>query len=90
MDYDILQAFSDSEWITIEIGIPNPLTQRLLQDYFSSTICPEAKPSRFKGPKCQYAGGDATCTGKLSDCRTKGNAVHWGGEIGLDANVVRL
>jgi len=90
MSYDIIKAGSDSQWVNLEIGIPNPLTQRLLADMYSSTKCSEAKPSRFKGPKCQYAGANTSCTGKYSDCYTKGNHVHWCGDLGLDGNVVRV
>lgn len=89
-DYDNLAAESDTEWCTFTLGIPNPLTQRFpLRDY-SSSICPWTPPPLFKGPRCQYPGDDPTCTGTYEDCYTKGNAVHWGAELGLDSNVVRV
>ncbi len=89
-DYDNLAAESDSEWVTFTLGVPNPLTQRFPLREFSSSMCPWATPTLFKGPECQYTGSDSTCTGTYDDCCTKGNAVHWGGEIGLDPNVVRI
>ncbi len=89
-DYDNLAAESDSEWVTFTLGMPNPLTQRFPLDIYSSSMCPLATPSLFKGPKCQYAGGDGTCTGTYEDCFTKGNAVHFGAELGLNPNVVRI
>jgi len=87
-DYESLAAESDSEWVTFTLGIPNPLTQRIPLRIYSSSSCPWATPSLFKGPECQYAGADPTCTGTYEDCYTKGNAVHWGGELGLDPNVI--
>jgi len=88
--YDILTAGSDPMWVTFLLGIPNPLTQRIPLWSYSSKVCPLATPSLFKGPRCQYPGEDAVCTGLLSDCRTKGNEVHWGAEVGLDPNAVRI
>ena len=88
-DYDILTAGSDSQWVTFVLGIPNPLMQRFPLWLYSSKVCPLATPSLFKGPRCQYSGGDSVCTGLFEDCYLKGNAVHWGAEIGLDPNAVR-
>ncbi len=88
--YDILTAGSDSQWVTFVLGIPNPLTQRIPLWSYSSKVCPLATPSLFKGPRCQYAGEDAVCTGLLEDCYTKGNAAHWGAEAGLDPAAVRI
>ena len=88
-DYDNLAAQSDSEWVTFTLGIPNPLTQRFPLRMFSSSMCSEAHPDLFKGPACQYDGEDVTCTGSYEDCYTKGNAVHWGVELGLDLSVTR-
>lgn len=89
-DYENLAAESDSEWTTFTLGIPNPLTQRYPLRTYSSSSCPWATPTLFKGPECQYAGPDGTCTGTYEDCYQKGNAAHWGGELGLDPNVVRI
>lgn len=90
-DYDNLASQSDNEWLTFTLGIPNPLIQRFpLRDY-SSSICPWATPALFKGPECQYADEDATCTGTYDDCYTnKDNAEHWGGELGLSPSITRL
>lgn len=33
----------------------------------------------FRGPQCQYKGADKFCTGTFADCRSKGNAIHFGG-----------
>jgi len=90
IDYENLASESDSEWVTFTLGLPNPLTQRYPLENYSSSICPEATPTRFKGPACQYAGADTSCTGTYEDCYKKGNAEFWGGELGLDASVVRV
>ena len=89
-DYNSLASESDSEWVTFTLGIPNLLTQRFPQRIYSSSTCPWATPTLFKGPECQYAGEDGTCTGTHEDCYSKGNAEHWGAEIGLDPNCVRV
>ena len=88
-DYDNLASESDTEWCTFTLGIPNLLTQRFPLRIYSSSMCSWTPPPLFKGPECQYAGEDATCTGTYEDCYVKGNAVHWGGELGLDPAVVR-
>ena len=88
-DYDLLASQSDSEWCTFTLGIPNPLTQRFPLEDFSSSICPWATPTLFKGPECQYDGDDPTCTGNYEDCYTKGNAARWGGELGLSPSVTK-
>jgi len=87
-DYDNLASESDTEWVTFTLGIPNPLTQRIPLRIYSSSSCPWATPTLFKGPECQYAGEDPICGGGYEECYQKGNAVHWGGELGLDPNVI--
>lgn len=89
-DYEALAAESDSEWATFTLGIPNPLTQRIPLRIFSSSSCPWATPSLFRGPECQYSGDDHSCTGTFQDCKEKGNAAHWGGELGLDPSLVQI
>jgi len=89
-NYHILSSESDTEWVYFTLGIPNPLLKRFPLRLHSSKVCPYSVPALFKGIECQYAGADTTCTGILSDCRTKGNAAHWGGEVGLDPNVSRI
>lgn len=89
-EYSILTAGSDFQWVTFVLGIPNPLVQRIPLWLYSSKVCPLATPSLFKGPRCRYAGPDTVCTGLFEDCYLKGNAAHWGAEIGLDPNAVRI
>jgi len=86
---DILNSESDEKIIAISCGLPNPLLMKVPLRRYSSKLCPYALPGLFKGPECQYAGGDGTCTGKLEDCITKSNATHWGGNLGLDPSVSR-
>lgn len=87
-DYDMLIASSDSDWVTFTIGIPNLLTQQTPTRTFPSSVCDEAKPAFFKGPRCQYVGAETSCTGTYEDCRdNKNNAINWGGELGLSPNV---
>ena len=89
-DYDILTSESDTEWVIFVLGIPSPLSRRIPLQLYSSKICPYAVPTLFKGVECQYSGADLTCTGTFNDCYEKGNANHWGGEIGLDPNTSRV
>ena len=88
--YAIRTAGSDSEWVLFTLGIPNPLLQRMPRELYNSSVCPLATPSLFKGVKCRYTGGDTICTGLFEDCRKKGNAQHWGAELGLDQSSVRV
>lgn len=86
----ILTAESDTDFVIFSCGIPNPLIRKIPLRRYSSKRCPYALPSLFKETECQYEGEDETCTGKFEDCFTKGNSVHWGGEIGLDPNNTRV
>jgi phage-related protein len=88
-DYDMLICESDSDWVTFTLGIPNSLTQRYPLRTQMADSCPYATPELFKGPRCQYTGLETNCEGTLEDCRSKGNAEHFGGEIGVDANVTQ-
>ncbi len=90
MTVNILNAESDTDYVQFNLGIPNPLLRKIPIRRSTSKICPFAKPGLFKGVECQYAGGDTTCTGKYSDCCTKGNQVHFGAELGLDPNNTRV
>lgn len=91
VNYGILVGESDWEWVYFTLGIPNPLTQKVPLRIGSSKICPWALPELFKGAECQYAGSDTSCKGTIEDCRdNKNNAVHWGGELGLDPNVAKV
>jgi phage-related protein len=89
-DWDILTAESDCDWVTFILGIPNPLTTRVPKTRYSSSACPWARTSRFKGIECGYAGADASCTGTFFDCYGKGNATRWGADLGLDSNAVKV
>jgi phage-related protein len=90
IDYSSIAAESDAESVTFTLGIPNPMTQKIPLRTYSSTQCPYATVSLFKGVECQYVGGDTTCTGTYSDCKGKGNQVHWGGEKGLTPKGMRV
>ena len=86
----ILTCNSDTQAVYFQLGIPNPLLRKIPLRRGSSKICPYATPSLFKGPECQYAGGDATCVGTYEACCDKSNEEHWGGEIGLDPSTMKV
>jgi len=88
--YSILGAKSDWQWFTLTLGIPNPLHKKFPLRSTSSKKCPYHTPALFKGVECQYAGADSTCTGLYEDCFEKGHAAYWGGELGLDAKVMKI
>ena len=91
VNYGILTADSDWEWVYFTLGIPNPLTQKIPLRIGSSKVCPWALPEFFRGPQCQYTGSETSCLGTIEACRdTMDNAVHWGGELGLDPSVAKL
>ncbi len=85
-NYDILASESDGEYVTLTLGMPNPLIQQIPKRSYSSSGCPFATPSLFKGIECGYSGADTSCTGTYEDCYDKSNAARWGGDLGLDPN----
>jgi len=89
-EVQILVGNSDADNITFHLGMPNPLLRKIPLRRYSSKRCPYALPSLFKGPECQYAGANVTCTGLYEDCFTKNNIAFWGGEAGLDPAVARV
>jgi len=89
-EFDLLTGESDTEWVMLTLGIPSPLTQRIPLRLYSSKMCAYAILSLFKGPECQYIGLAMNCGGRFEDCRAKENAHHFGGEVGLDPNTVRI
>ncbi len=89
-NYDILATESDDAWVTLTLGIPNPLSASLPKRSYSSSSCPFATPSLFKGPECGYAGVDPSCIGTYQACYAKANAARWGGDLGLDPNGLTL
>ena len=84
VDYENLTSKCDSNWIYFTLGAPNPMHKRIPLREFSSSICPNADPVRFKKSRCRYSGGDSSCTGTFEDCYAKGNAENWGAFLGLD------
>jgi len=79
----ILMAKSDWQWVTLTLGMPNPLRRMIPLRVYSAKMCPWATPELFKGPECQYAGPLTSCGGLREDCEDRGNEEHWGGELGL-------
>jgi phage-related protein len=89
-DFENLAAKCDDDWIYFTLGVPSPMNKRTPLREYSSSGCPYRDPALFKGSRCQYAGGDATCDGTYEDCLGKSNEEHWGGFFGLDANSMEV
>ena len=89
-DIRILTSSSNTDHIFLQCGIPDPLQKKIPVLRSSSKICPYHVVGKFKGPECQYAGGDPTCTGKYLDCLAKGNSANYGAMLGLDPNTTRV
>ncbi len=87
---NIITSESDTAHVKIILGIPDPLLKKVPLRRYRAKICPWAVPELFKGVRCQYAGGGTTCTGKFTDCLGKGNEIHFGADLGLDPNAVRV
>lgn len=83
-DYELMVSQADDNWISFILGVPNPMNQRYPVRDYNSSLCPWAHPDHFKGVRCQYAGGDTTCTGTLEACIAKNNQTYWGGQVGMD------
>ena len=86
----ILVANSDTNNVIFQLGIPNPLLKKIPLRRYNSKVCPYANASLFKGPECQYAGGDPICGGRYEDCVDKSNEIHWGSELGLDPTAAKI
>lgn len=77
--FDIISSTADAQWVSVTLGMPNPLLQRFpLNRYFRDNC-------RFvyKGAGCQYAGILPSCNHTLNDCRAHNNSLHFGGFPGI-------
>jgi len=87
---NILTSESDSDNINISCGIANPFQKKIPLRRYTSKICPYARPGLFGGSECQYDGADSFCLGRYEDCIEKENEEHFGADLGLDPNALRV
>lgn len=71
----------DDIWIEFTLGAESPMRRRF--PIFNAIPQHCAWVARFRGAECKYAGSDPTCTGTLTDCRSKSNTLNFGGRPGI-------
>lgn len=81
--FEVLEAEQNDQWVTLTLGIPNPLTKRFPRDRHVPSLCRFV----FKGAYCQYTGSASTCNHTLTQCRTYNNSLHFGGSPGIAEDV---
>lgn len=86
MDFEVLASACDAQWITFELGAPNPLRRRFPTDRYIANHC----NFQYKSAECGYGGNLTTCKRTLTDCRAHGNSVRFGGFPGLAPGSTRF
>jgi phage-related protein len=72
--------------LSLELGIPAALRQRVPESRFNPHICPH----KFKSCRCGYDGELMTCSRIPSDCSIRGQfPANYGGPLSLRRNAVR-
>jgi phage-related protein len=86
MEFEVLGAVCDDEWVTFSLGWPNPLRRRFPLYRYLALSC----RWQFRGVECAYPGGATTCARTLDACKALGNVANFGGEPGLANGGVRF
>ena len=77
--FDIIASSADAQWVTLSLGMPNPLLQRFPLNRYFRDNCRWV----FKGVGCGYVGAETTCNHTLNDCRFRNNELRFGGFPGI-------
>jgi len=88
--YSIMNAYSEGEWVVLNLGAPSPLRRAFPQDRYFADACPFA--AYFgKGFECGYIGTDfVSCAGTYEDCEERDAAEWFGGDPALDPSGWRI
>jgi len=86
--YVIMAVEEDEQWITFNLGAPNPLRKRYPPRRFLSQHCNWAE--FFKGIECKYTGLEEVCDGSYVRCKELGNTLNYGGFPGLSPKGYRV
>ncbi len=85
--YIITDCSSDAQWVDFTLGGPNPLRQKFPKDIYNPYHC----NWRFKSCECGYTGTTYTeCNRSYSDCVERGQALNFGGFLGLRSGALRV
>jgi len=79
LDWEVLAAQPDADWINFTLGALNPLRRR----FPLYMAAPRSCHWIFKGAECAYAGSATTCARTLDNCRTLANSARFGGRPGI-------
>lgn len=84
--YVVTECKVNEQWVTFTLGNEySARTRRPLYRYMKNN-CPFA----YKGLRCGYSGGIASCQHTLQDCRNHGNSERFGGFPGIDQKGVYM
>lgn len=85
-EFDVIATHVDALWITLTLGIPNPMRRRFPTYKYIPDIC----QWDFKSAECGYTGQATSCNKTLARCRELGNSRRFGGFIGLSGGNLRI
>lgn len=79
LDWDVIAATSDADWINFTLGAVNPMRRR----FPLFVALPASCPWVFRGAECAYSGLETLCARTIDACRARDNAARFGGRPGI-------
>ena len=90
--FQVTSSSADAQWVTLTLGATNPMLRPFTRFYYTANYCfwiyndPTLQAAADpRGAPCGYTGALATCAHTLTDCKTHGNSLRFGGFPGLNA-----
>ena len=73
--FEVTESKADAMWVTLTLGIPNPMMMRFPRSRFFKANC----RWKFKSTECGYTGTETTCARTLTACIARDNVARFGG-----------
>lgn len=88
MNFDVMSAEDDEQWVSWRLGAPSPLRSRYPFYTYRAEYCRWV--GNFKGNECGYGGSEESCEGTLAACELYNNVGRFGGFPGLGSGSFKI
>ncbi len=89
LSFTVMGCSSDAYWVTWTLGMFNPTNQRFPLYRYIANYCPYNYYTDGTG-ECSYNGPLPTCLHTLTDCIAHENEPHFGGDLGMQNDGLRI
>lgn len=83
LEFEIVGTEATAEWLTVHLGIPNPMNKRFPKEKYVANHC----NWRFRSPQCGYTGEAQFCDRTYETCKRLRNTRRFGGFRGLKGGI---